>query len=70
MAKVSCRGPLGNASRFQSRCLNLLHLLLNKENFTSEMMMMMMMMMWTVMIVEGVMMVMIKMILIMKMMML
>ena len=68
MAKVSCRGPLGNASRFQSRCLNLLHLLLNKENFTSEMMMMMMM--WTVMIVEGVMMVMIKMILIMKMMML
>ena len=69
MAKVSCRGPLGNASRFQSRCLNLLHLLLNKENFTSEMMMMMMMM-WTVMIVEGVMMVMIKMILIMKMMML
>ena len=69
MAKVSCRGPLGNASRFQSRCLNLLHLLLNKENFTSEMMMMMMMMR-TVMIVEGVMMVMIKMILIMKMMML
>ena len=67
MAKVSCRGPLGNASRFQSRCLNLLHLLLNKENFASEMMMMMM---WTVMIVEGVMMVMIKMILIMKMMML
>ena len=66
MAKVSCRGPLGNASRFQSRCLNLLHLLLNKENFTSEMMMMMR----TVMIVEGVMMVMIKMILIMKMMML